>query len=503
MPITDPTTIAQILFAETKDMVDDTASAARLSDLRKWLAWMISRSDGGLGWAPAVDPGVGAMATPAQLQAWQDCNAAVAAMAAPASIGGLQPDIAFWHTDSPTADPQLQRDLGWVFSGQGWILAGSVKRAGNVWKLWLDAGTQAPRTGRWPDNVGPQVVKGASLVRPGFPHSWIGVALFLSMLALLMIAGWYAQPEQTYRNAYSEAVTRQLVAIEEADKTRRKADIALAEASALKTSEAGDAIKKASQDVEVATAEATKARTALTKVEVVGGGKLLWQWPLAFVALLGLFAVVGYAVTGQVLGFLVDDRRRMSLARVQAVSWTLLVLSAYWIASAWNLWLAAKLQGPDLPLLPKLDTELWALLGITLLGSPLLSALILDVKVAAADSAASSTSAGAASATKPPQATVEDTTNKGPLDARTRIGAWSFLDLFTGETTINRETVDVSRLQQFVFTLIALLAFGALTYAMFDGLSGRVDALPKVSGDLVALLGLSHLTYLGVKSVQK
>ena len=147
------------------------------------------------------------------------------------------------------------------------------------------------------------------------------------------------------------------------------------------------------------------------------------------------------------------------------------------------------------------NAELWTLLGITVLGSPLLSLLILDAKVTAADSA--STLVAAASTTKPPQTSVEDTTNKGPLDARKRPEAWSFLDLFTGETTINRPTVDVSRLQQFVFTLITLLAFGALAYAMFDELPGRLDALPKLSSDLVALLGLSHLTYLGAKGLQK
>src|SRR5579859_3553522 len=54
----------------------------------------------------------------------------------------------------------------------------------------------------------------------------------------------------------------------------------------------------------------------------------LWAW-LGIAALLALFAAIaGHGVTGCWRGPLIDERNKISLSRMQATLWTLLVLSA-------------------------------------------------------------------------------------------------------------------------------------------------------------------------------
>jgi hypothetical protein len=94
---------------------------------------------------------------------------------------------------------------------------------------------------------------------------------------------------------------------------------------------------------------------------------------------------------------------------------------------------------------------------------------------------------------------------QGTLDIRTQPRTSSFLDLFTGEEVGNRAAVDISRVQQFVFTLIALFAYLGLLATMFMKVTPHMPilAMPEISPYVVGLLAVSHAAYLAAKSIPK
>jgi len=189
-------------------------------------------------------------------------------------------------------------------------------------------------------------------------------------------------------------------------------------------------------------------------------------WALDIVAGLAILVAVG-RVTGKHL--LTDERRRWSLSRFQLLAWTALLLPSIWTMVVLKLFANA-----DDALALGMDENLWALLGISaasFVGSPLIlerkqrKAGALDVRSAPADGASG-----------------------GELR-----------DLFRGEDTANADMVDVGRVQMCLFTAIALLVYFAACWHTFAVTSARALAFPPMSQSLVALLGISHATYLAGK----
>ena len=63
----------------------------------------------------------------------------------------------------------------------------------------------------------------------------------------------------------------------------------------------------------------------------------LWTWVVALV-LLGVFAAIaGQGITGLWRGLLIDERNKISLARLQLTLWTIVVLSGFLTAALSNL----------------------------------------------------------------------------------------------------------------------------------------------------------------------
>src|SRR5262249_40978124 len=111
---------------------------------------------------------------------------------------------------------------------------------------------------------------------------------------------------------------------------------------------------------------------ALSSIVAVG----LWfpsrrvLWVGFAVWMFGVLVVASQGVTGSPWGLLIDDRNRMSLARLQMLLWMLAVLSAFLAAAIGNI----RAGSPN-PLLIALPESVWILMGITptsLAGSPLL-----------------------------------------------------------------------------------------------------------------------------------
>jgi hypothetical protein len=106
-------------------------------------------------------------------------------------------------------------------------------------------------------------------------------------------------------------------------------------------------------------------------------GNLRWRWVVVVGILIALCLVAGVLVNGRLAGILIDDRNRISLARLQWVAWLIVVLSGYFVEALWN---AAQTNH-----FPEIQPELFILLGIVS-GSPVVSNLIVDAKKRAPES---------------------------------------------------------------------------------------------------------------------
>lgn len=236
-----------------------------------------------------------------------------------------------------------------------------------------------------------------------------------------------------------------------------------------------------------------------------GSHTIVFQWLAVTGSIFLLFALVSRSLLGKWGGFLIDERNRISLSRVQLVCWNVLLLGGYFTLSLW-----AVGGGNGNTNLPEMDYNLWLLIGITNI-SPLASSLILQPKAspigtAVGDNAPAGSGAAAGSATTaPPNVPPAQVTALGLLDKRTSPAAAGLMDLFVGEEVANRQTVDISRLQQVVFTLILLLTYGSALASLFANIPDMAGGytMPPVSDTFVGLLGISHASYLAAKAVPK
>src|SRR5215211_2688717 len=114
----------------------------------------------------------------------------------------------------------------------------------------------------------------------------------------------------------------------------------------------------------------------------VASSKLTY-WLISIIALTTFILIVGHAISekdstskkGRWLAALIDERNKMSLSRLQLFIWTVIVISGYFTAAQWNLFVTEKSD----PLAVGLPQELWWLLGITTT-SFVASPLILNTK---------------------------------------------------------------------------------------------------------------------------
>src|SRR5918992_3174501 len=99
---------------------------------------------------------------------------------------------------------------------------------------------------------------------------------------------------------------------------------------------------------------------------LASGGANFGMWRLGswllIMALLGLlFVLIGRGVMGLWKGCLIDNRNRMSLSRLQLISWTALVLSAFLTFAAFKIHADPRTDALDIAV----PTQVWSLLGIS------------------------------------------------------------------------------------------------------------------------------------------
>jgi hypothetical protein len=198
---------------------------------------------------------------------------------------------------------------------------------------------------------------------------------------------------------------------------------------------------------------------------------IFWAWGLSALVIVALAAVLGWAVrpVGGPLGIFIDHRGRFSLTHFQLICWSIVILSlisgVFW---------GRLVNDVEQPLSFGIPDEVLGLLGITI-GSSVATTVAKTAK----DSMAAPRIAASSAADRP------------------RLAQIFFLE----EGQYADQVVDVTKFQNFVITLVLLVAYVALAIdTIQDAESARnVTALPGFSGTFLTLLGISHAAYVAGK----
>ena len=220
------------------------------------------------------------------------------------------------------------------------------------------------------------------------------------------------------------------------------------------------------------------------------------NWLLVALCLVLFLAVIGWHITGRPAGILITERNLISLSRFQMVLWTVIILSGYFTMTVGRI-----KAGNEDALAIAMDWHLWALMGIStasLIGSPL--ALGSKKNDDPVDGAVTKT----AHDLKEDPKEIEEN-RQGVLYSNDKIEDARFTDMFQGDELQNTKYLDLAKVQMFLFTFIAGVAYAATLWKMFDaakGAPGGLEIMPGLSQGLIALLGISHAGYLSSKKIE-
>jgi hypothetical protein len=212
-------------------------------------------------------------------------------------------------------------------------------------------------------------------------------------------------------------------------------------------------------------------------------GLLGVQWLCVLLSLVIVCVIVGSLANGRLIGIFVDERNRISLARFQWVLWFLVLFSSYFTGSVWDI----SHEGGDMP---TIEPDLFGLIGISS-GTAVVSNLIVDSKKNEAP-----VQAGAAN----------DPTLAGKIDVNVAATDAGWADLYLGEEEGNRTSIDASRLQKLIATILLVIVYSRLVW---HGLSpdtidgGGSFTMPVIGTSFLTLLGASHAAYLAYKATPK
>ena len=218
-------------------------------------------------------------------------------------------------------------------------------------------------------------------------------------------------------------------------------------------------------------------------------GHIRVQYILVMIVLLGLCVIAGQIVCGRIDGILIDELNRISLSRAQWAMWFILIIGGYFAEALWNV-------ANSFPI-PIIQQDLLVLLGISS-GSAVMSSIINQSKKAN-DSDAVQSAADAAPA-KPTGAPPD---NHGALDCNVDAKDASWAELYLGDEAADRSTVDISRLQQLVITLLLGITFVTLQWQTLVAAAKDTGlAMPTFdkNSSFLWLLGLSHAAYIAYKA---
>lgn len=221
----------------------------------------------------------------------------------------------------------------------------------------------------------------------------------------------------------------------------------------------------------------------------------LWGWFIVALSMVVYLLFLGRWITGRPLGVLINERNLMSLSRFQMVSWTVLLLSAFFAVALKRLTKVDAAQALNIGM----NWRLWALMGISatsLVGTP----LVLSTKTDQIPDQKTLTKA--ANALGEDENAIKQN-SQGTLYSNPDIRDAALTDMFQGDEVGNTAYLDVSKVQMFYFTIIAVIAYACVLFkAISLGSGGDAFTMPNPSDALVGLLGISHAAYLTSKTVQ-
>jgi hypothetical protein len=210
-------------------------------------------------------------------------------------------------------------------------------------------------------------------------------------------------------------------------------------------------------------------------------------------ALSALMIVVGQSVTKHFWGILVNERNVMSLSRFQAVLWTVLVLADYATILLGRAW-----QSQSLASVQDLRPDLLALMGISYasaVGASIVNANKSEKPTPATAVQAAQTNLGDTKG--------EFTAAQGVLYKNKDASDASIGDMFQGDELADVHTADLSKVQMFFFTVVSAVVFIGMADALFTIKPIGDVLIPRLPDSLIALMGISHLGYLGNKAVTR
>ena len=218
---------------------------------------------------------------------------------------------------------------------------------------------------------------------------------------------------------------------------------------------------------------------------------LLWQWGAVLASLLIMALWAGHAANGRWIGVLIDERNRISLARLQWLLWFLVLFSAYFTGAVWDVAFGD---------LPAVEANLFAVIGLTT-GSAVLANVMTENK--------KSDQSPTPNAVPPPQLPSLGPPPQDPDALRMGKAAMnalpenaSFADLYLGEEVTNRQSVDPARLQKLVITFLLVTVYAEMLWSAFVDAAGTYHAfsMPVVGTNFLGMMGISHTAYLVSKA---
>jgi len=228
---------------------------------------------------------------------------------------------------------------------------------------------------------------------------------------------------------------------------------------------------------------------------VIENPSTAWLWSLAGMTAFAM--VVGVAINKRPAGLIIDNRNRVSLSKLQALAWTLMVLSALATAAIYRIRL-----GFEDPVAITIPQELLAAMGISaasLVAAPVVLSLKSNEEPAPGQVAHTETALGDTGHTR----------HVGKVYGRASPKKASWLDLFRGDDTGNAASPDLSKMQQFLITAVVLIVYASGIWKALAGPEYVTDesnaaaffsTFPALSTSMVWLIGISHAGYLAYKA---
>ncbi len=215
-----------------------------------------------------------------------------------------------------------------------------------------------------------------------------------------------------------------------------------------------------------------------------------WTFLAVAALMAGDLALIGLLINGRPIGAFIDSRNRVSLSKLQAGAWTVIVLAAFATAAASN------------AVAPGVDYSQVQALAVTIPGELLLAMGISATSLIATPALLSLKADEEAGADATMQASVRMPTMvaNGKLANRAQPEQASWADLVTGDEVGNAAAPDLGKIQQVIITLILLGAYTGYVFLNLAQAKGLIATLPQLDKSFVWLLGISHASYLAYKA---